>query len=76
MKKEVIHFKSQDERLTYLRGGFEEIIPQKAETVAESAEIAEKPQKTEKKSPKPKAKAKSAKSTKKKGAKKNEVQAE
>jgi len=33
---EVMHFKSQKERLDYLRGGFEEIIPQ--EVVVPKAE--------------------------------------
>ena len=28
MKTEVMHFKSQKERLDYLRGNFEEIVPQ------------------------------------------------
>lgn len=29
--KNVMHFKSQKDRLDYLRGGFEEIIPKKVE---------------------------------------------
>ena len=33
---EVLHFKSQKERLDYLRGGFEEIVPQ--EVVVSKAE--------------------------------------
>lgn len=28
--KEIKHFKSAKERLDYIRGGFEEIVPQKA----------------------------------------------
>ena len=54
--REPIHFKSQDERLAYLNGGFEEIVPQKVEKASEKTE---KPKKTTKK-----------------GAKKDEVQAE
>lgn len=27
----VIHFKSQEERLAYLKGGLEEVVPKKAE---------------------------------------------
>ena len=36
--KEVIHFNSQRERLEYLRGGFEEIIPIEAKAEPEKAE--------------------------------------
>ena len=36
--KEVVHFNSQRERLEYLRGGFEEIIP---------VEVKEEPEKVE-----------------------------
>lgn len=39
---EVMHFKSQKERLDYLKGNYEEIIPQKAEEAVE-----EKPKKEE-----------------------------
>lgn len=28
--KEVMHFKSSEERLNFLKGGFEEIVPKKA----------------------------------------------
>ena len=71
--REPIHFKSQDERLAFLRGGFEEIIPQKVCETAQKehfdAEIAEKSQKKVSKSTKSKPKAK-------KGAKKDEISAE
>lgn len=50
--KQVVHFNSQRERLEYLRGGFEEIIPievkeepEKAEKEQSKAEICEKPAK-------------------------------
>ena len=57
---EVLHFKSQKERLDYLKGGFEEIIPQEAvvpnkeekasENVTESSEATseKKPKKAKK----------------------------
>ena len=47
--KEVIHFKSQEDRMAYLKGGFEEITPKKvtktATKVDSDSEIAEKTQK-------------------------------
>lgn len=73
---DVIHFKTQEERLAYLKGGFEEIKPEKAEKTAKNAKnddlepkYAKKPQKTASKSKKSASKAK-------KGAKQDEVQAE
>lgn len=50
---EIMHFNSAKERLAYVRGQFEEIIPIKAEIMPEKAEE------------KPKKKKKSAKKTKK-----------
>lgn len=41
--KEVMHFKTQEERIRYLKGGFEEIVPQEVEPKAE-----EKPKKAKK----------------------------
>lgn len=71
--KEVIHFKSQEERMAYLKGGFEEITPKKvtktATKVDSDSEIAEKTQKKASKSTK-------SKKTTKKGAKKDEISAE
>lgn len=58
---EVMQFKSSEERLRYLKGGFEEIHPQK---VDEAPKEEKKPSK------------KGAKKSTKKGAKKDEVQAE
>lgn len=66
MKKPAVHFKSQQERLDYLKGGFEEIIPKVAEKAKNDA-VNEK--KSQKKASKPK-------KTTKKGAKKDEVSAE
>lgn len=43
MKTEVMHFKTQKERLEYLRGGFEEIVPKEVE------EVEDKPKKAKKK---------------------------
>ena len=51
----VVHFKSQQERLAYLKGEFEEIKPIEAKTAKaehKNAEIAEKPQKKAAKSKK------------------------
>ena len=71
--KEVINFNTQDDRLAYLKGGFEEITPKKvtktATKVDSDSEIAEKTQKNESKSTK-------SKKTTKKGAKKDEISAE
>ena len=71
--KEVIHFKSQEDRMAYLKGGFEEITPKKvtktATKVDSDSEIAEKTQKKASKSTK-------SKNTTKKGAKKDEISAE
>ena len=64
-----IHFNSQRERLAFLRGEYEEIIPQKATETPKVTEKAEKTAENEKKSQK------KAKKTKKKE-KKDEVQAE
>lgn len=41
----VIHFKSQEERLAYLKGGLEEVVPKKAEKPKKK----KKPKKEEKK---------------------------
>lgn len=43
---EIMHFNSTKERLAYVRGQFEEIIPVKAEIMPEKAE--EKPKKAKK----------------------------
>ena len=43
---EILHFKSQKERLDYLKGGFEEIVLPKAEE--EPKEAVEKPKKAKK----------------------------
>lgn len=43
---EILHFKSQKERLDYLKGGFEEIILPKVEE--EPKEAVEKPKKAKK----------------------------
>lgn len=64
-----IHFNSQRERLAFLRGEYEEIIPQKATETPKVTEKAEKTAENEKKSQK------KAKKSKKKE-KKDEVQAE
>lgn len=64
-----IHFNSQRERLAFLRGEYEEIIPQKA---TETPKVTEKAEKTAENEKKPQ---KKAKKTKKKE-KKDEVQAE
>lgn len=66
--KEVMHFKSQADRLAFLKGGFEEITPKKVEKPAKKAEKDAKP------AEKPKKKA--SKKATKKGAKKDEVSAE
>lgn len=39
--KQIIHFNSTKERLNYLRGGFEEIVPQEA-VIPKEEKIAEK----------------------------------
>ena len=65
--KDVIHFKSQHERLLYLKGQFEEIVPVKAKKATK---------KTEKKAEKKEAEKKPAKKSSKKKEKKDEVQAE
>ena len=67
--KEVIHFNSLEERLAYIKHGFDEIKPKKAEKKIEKPDVAEKSEKKPKKSA-----AKPKKS--KKGAKQDEVQAE
>lgn len=46
MVMEIMHFNSAKERLAYVRGQFEEIIPVKAEIMPEKAE--EKPKKAKK----------------------------
>lgn len=43
---EIMHFNSQKERLDYIRGGFEEIVPEVAEKKVEKTE--EKPKKAKK----------------------------
>ena len=63
--KEVIHFNTQQERLDYLKHGFDEIVPKKVEE-------AKKDEKSDKKTEK----ATKTKKSAKKGAKKDEVQAE
>ncbi len=40
--KTVMHFKSQKERLKYLRGGFEEIVPDEVEVAEEEPKKAKK----------------------------------
>lgn len=64
--KNVIHFNTQAERIAYLKGEFEEIVPAKAKKKAKKEEkvAEEEPKKAEK-----------AKKSAKKG-KKDEVQAE
>lgn len=57
---EILHFKSQKERLDYLKGNFEEIVLPKVEEEPKEAE--EKAEKTEEK---PKKAKKSAKKSKK-----------
>lgn len=64
-----IHFNSQRERLAFLRGEYEEIIPQKA---TETPKVTEKAEKTAENEKKPQKKAKKSK----KKEKKDEVQAE
>ena len=49
---EIIHFNSPGERIRYLRGGFEEIVPIEAKIEAETAE--KKPKKAKKSSKKSK----------------------
>lgn len=46
---EVMHFKSQKERLDYLKGNYEEIIPQKAEEAVEEKPKKKSSKKKEKK---------------------------
>lgn len=58
---EVMHFKTQEERLKYLKGGFEEIAP-----VEVTAEVEEEPKEEEPKEEKPK-------KAKKKGKKKDDT---
>lgn len=67
--KEAIHFNSLQERLAYIKHGFDEIKPKKAEKKAE------KPDEVEKIEKKPKKSTSKAKKMKK-GAKQDEVQAE
>lgn len=49
MEKKIMHFNSQKERLDYLRGGFEEIVPVEVEEkpMAEATEE-QKPKKAKK----------------------------
>lgn len=49
MAKEVMHFNSQKERLDYLRGDFEEIVPIEAKAVEEKEEKPKKAKKRGKK---------------------------
>lgn len=67
--KEVIHFNSQDERLAYLKHGFDEIVPKKAKNAENQPENEKKSQNTAEKG-------KKSKKSVKKGAKQDEVQAE
>lgn len=62
----IMHFKSQQERLDFLNGGYEEIVPKVAEKKEKDAVTEEKPRK----------KASKPKKTTKKGAKEDEVSAE
>lgn len=71
--KEILHFSSTKERLKYLSGGFEEIVPvEVAEKAPEKVEIEQNEAKTEKKSPK---KASRSKKKAKKDEENGEVQA-
>ena len=45
---EVMHFKTQEERLKYLKGGFEEIAPVEVTAEAEEEPKEEKPKKVKK----------------------------
>lgn len=45
---EVMHFKTQEERLKYLKGGFEEIAPVEVTAQAEEEPKEEKPKKAKK----------------------------
>lgn len=67
---EILHFKSQKERLDYLKGNYEEILPVE---VAENEEIEPKEAEKEKKSPK---KASKGRKKSKKGDENGKVQAE
>ena len=44
----VIHFKSQEERLAYLKGGLEEVVPKKAEKPKEKPKKKKKSKKEDK----------------------------
>ena len=68
--KEVIHFKSQEDRMAYLKGGFEEITPKKVTKTAKKEPV------DEKKSQNKASKSTKSKKTTKKGAKKDEISAE
>lgn len=54
----VIHFKSQEERFAFLKGEFEEIVPQKAEKPKNAKKDAEVEKKFHKKASKAKKKEK------------------
>lgn len=54
--KEVVHFNSQKERLAYLKGEFEEIIPEEVKSEPKKAVVEEIKAEPEKKSPKKKSK--------------------
>lgn len=58
--REIMQFKSTKERLKYLSGGFEEVVPVevKAEEVEKEAEKSKNDEKTQKKASKSKKKAK------------------
>lgn len=47
--KEVMHFKTQEERIRYLKGGFEEIVPQEVEVEPKAEEKPKKAKKGKKK---------------------------
>ena len=64
----VIHFSSQKERLAYLKGKYEEIVPEEAKNDGLTAKSAEKSQKSASKSEK-------STSKRKKGKKNDEIQA-
>lgn len=74
---EIMHFKSQKERLDYLKGNYSEITPQIAEEIVpEKAENSNLNAENEKKSPKKASKSKKSASKSKKEAKNDELQAE
>ena len=71
--KEVIHFNTQEERMAYLKGGFEEITPKKVTKTAKNEDLSAE---NEKKYQNKASKSTKSKKTTKKGAKKDEISAE